>query len=182
MNIQPRNDWKGSVVRLKWWHIALISVGVSLLGRLSGGQTKKAGKKLYNVKLKQAPWAPPAWMFGVAWPVNNFFILLALQRLLAAEDLAGKKQLLMLQTAIWTIFFSFGFVYFRKRSPVLAAAWTMSDAALSVASFLLARKADKTLSYYYLPLVVWTTYASTLGDYQALKNPDPVLHLQAPLA
>ena len=166
---------------MPWWQIVLVSVGVSLLGRLSGGKTKKAEQKLYNLKLDQAPWAPPAWIFGVAWPVNNIFILLALQKLLSREDIPEKKKLLILQAAIWTIFFSFGYVYFRKKSPVLAAVWTMADAALSISSFVLANKAGKKLSYYYVPLVVWTSYASTVAVYQALMNADPVLKIAAPV-
>ena len=167
--------------RLRWWQIALITVGVSLLGSLSTGRSRKSERKLYTTKLDQAPWAPPAWLFGVAWPLNNFFVLLALQQLLAGENMPEKKKLLILQAAIWIIFFSFGYVYFRKKSPVLAAVWTMSDAALSIASFFLARRVDKKLSYYYLPLAVWTSYASTVADYQALKNDDPALNLSAPL-
>ena len=170
-----------TIHRIKWWQIALLAVGVSLLGRLSSGQTKSSEQKLYNLKLKQAPWAPPAWLFGVAWPFNNFFILLALQRLLSGENIPEKNRLLVLQAAIWTIFFSFGYVYFRKKSSMLAAVWTLSDAAVSIASLLLARRVDKKLSYYYLPLVLWTTYASTVAAYQALENDDPVLNISAPL-
>lgn len=170
-----------AATRLRWWQIALITVGVSLLGSLSTGRSRKSEQKLYTTKLEQAPWAPPAWLFGIAWPLNNFFVLLALQQLLAGKDLPEKKKLLILQAAIWVIFFSFGFVYFRKKSPVLAAVWTMSDAALSIASFFLARRADKKLSYYYLPLAVWTSYASTVAYYQALKNDDPVLSFSPPL-
>ena len=167
--------------KMTWWQVALISVGVSLLGSLSTGRSKKSERKLYNIKLDQAPWAPPAWLFGVAWPVNNFFVLLALKELLAGKGGPERKKLLIMQGGIWVIFFSFGIVYFRKKSPVLAAVWTMGDAALSIASFFAARRVDKKLSYYYLPLLIWTGYASTVADYQALKNADPVLNLSAPL-
>lgn len=167
--------------RLPWWQVVLLSVGVSLLGRLSGGKTKKAEQKLYTIKLEQAPWAPPAWLFGVAWPVNNIFVLQALQHLLQLEDIPEKKKLLILQAAIWTVFFSFSYVYFRKKSPVLAAVWTVADAALSISSFVLARKVDKKLAYYYIPLSVWTGYASTVATYQALMNADPVLKTAAPV-
>ncbi len=170
-----------SISRLNWWQLALLSAAVSLIGSLSGKKSKKEERKVYDKELKQAPWAPPGWVFGPAWMVNNFFLLRALQRLLSADTMPEKKKLLMLQGLIWTIFFSFSFVYFRKKSPVLVAVWTISDAALAVASFLLARKSDKKISYQYLPLILWTGFASTLGNYQALKNPDPVLKTAAPL-
>lgn len=181
MNSKQGRAYTSKTFRLPWWQIALISAGVSLLGRLSGGKTKKAEQKLYNVQLEQAPWAPPAWLFGAAWPVNNIFILLALQRLLSMDNIPEKKKLLTLQVSIWAIFFSFSYVYFRKKSPVLAAVWTVTDAALSISSFITAHRVDKKLSYYYTPLIAWTSYAGTVAIYQALMNADPVLHISAPV-
>lgn len=63
---------------LKWRQVALLSVGVSVIGGLASITAKKEERTLYNKKLKQAPWVPPAWLFGPAWMFNNFFLLLAL--------------------------------------------------------------------------------------------------------
>ena len=164
--------------KLKWWEIALISIVVSAIGGLASGLPHKKEKKLYNRELEQAPWAPPAWAFGPAWTINNFFLLLALQQLLKS-NLSQRRKLLLMQSGIWLIFFSFGFVYFNKKSPILAAVWTMSDAALAAVSFALLYKADRKNSYYYLPLLGWTLFASTLADYQVLKNADPVFKTKA---
>jgi benzodiazapine receptor len=81
----------------------------------------------------------------------------------------------MLQALIWLVFFSFNYVYFRKKSTVLAAVLTMSDAVFAVASLIIANKIDKKVSLAYLPLTIWTLFASTLAGYQALKNPDEAL-------
>ncbi len=168
------------VGKLKWWHIALISLTLSALAGLSSGLPSKKERKLYDTDLKQAPWAPPGWLFGPAWTINNFFILLALQKLLRS-NMPEKKKLLILQGFIWFIFFTFGYVYFNKKSPVLAAVWTVSDAALATASMITAYNAKNKLSYYYLPLTVWTIFASTVAVYQALENGDPVLGTEAVL-
>lgn len=165
--------------RLPWWQAALLAVGVSLLGRLSSGKSSAKKQKLYTTKLKQAPWAPPAWAFAVAWPVINFFLIQTLFRLLQAEPSPAKRRQLVIQTFIWAIFFSFNYVYFSKKSSVLAAAWTMADSLLSILGFSLALKMDKRIAYGYIPLAVWTAYASTVADYQALKNPDPVVGTKA---
>lgn len=167
--------------KLKWWQVALISVAVSALGGLSSMMGSKKERKLYNTKLKQAPWAPPAAVFAPAWTINNFFLINALRRILQ-KDMPEKRKLLLLQAGIWVIFFSFNYIYFRKKSPVLAAIWTMSDNILAIASMLLTMKSDKKTALNYAPLVLWTTFASTLADYQALKNPDPVLKTKALLA
>lgn len=164
--------------KLKWWQIGLLSLTVSAIGGLSGMQSKKKERKLYNKQLKQAPWAPPAWLFAPAWTVNNYFLLLALQHLLE-KDIPEKKKLLLLQSMIWVIFFSFGYVYFNKKSSLLAALWTTADAKLAAVSFYIAYKTDKKLACNYLPLLAWTTFASTLADYQALKNADPVFKTKA---
>jgi len=90
-----------NTAKLKWWHVALISAGVSALGGLSSLMSSKKERKLYTRDLKQAPWAPPAWVFGPAWTLNNFFILSALKRTLERKDLADRKKLLLLQAGIW---------------------------------------------------------------------------------
>lgn len=164
--------------KLKWWQLALLSLTVSAIGGLSSMKSKKKEIKLYNTQLKQAPWAPPAWLFGPAWTVNNYFLLAGLQHLMES-DIPEKKKLLLLQSMIWVIFFSFGYVYFNKKSPLLAVIWTMADAGLAAASFYSAYKTDKKLALYYLPLLAWTTFASTIADYQALKNADPVFGTKA---
>ena len=165
-------------VKLKWWQIALLSFAVSALGGLSSMRPHKKERKLYDKDLKQAPWAPPGWLYGPAWTINNYFLILALQKVMHS-NLPERKKLLVLQAFIWVIFFSFGYVYFNKKSPVLAALWTISDAALATTSFVIAYKMNKKLSYLYLPLAGWTTFASTIAIYQALENADPVLNTDA---
>ena len=164
--------------KLKWWQIALLSLVVSALGGLASAQPSRNDKQLYDKKLKQAPWAPPGWLFAPAWNINNFFLLLALQKLSTA-NIPQKKRLLVLQGMIWLIFFSFGHIYFNKKSPVLAATWTVADAVLAITSFVLIYKSDKKLSYKYLPIVIWTSFASTLAVYQALYNHDPIVKTKA---
>ena len=166
--------------KLKWWQIALASVMVSAIGGLASMQSGKKDRKLYNRKLKQAPWAPPSWAFAPAWNINNFFVLLALQRIINS-DIPHKNKLLALQAMIWGVYFSFGYVYFNKQSPVLGAIWTKSNALFALISFKLAYQSDKKLAAYYLPLLGWTSFASSLADYQALKNPDPVFKTRAML-
>ena len=164
--------------RLTWWQIVLVSVVVSAIGGLASGQSSKKDRSLYATKLDQAPWAPPGWLFGPAWTFNNIFLMFALQRLINA-DLPARKKLLVLQALIWVVFFSFGYVYFNRRSPILAAVWTFSDAGFAAASFIIANKKDRKLSYYYLPLLAWTIFASSVAAYQAVNNPDPVFETPA---
>ncbi|MDR3679322.1 MAG: tryptophan-rich sensory protein [Flavipsychrobacter sp.] len=163
-----------------WWQGAIALIIVSVVGALSAG-TKKRSKEIYEVKEKQAPWAPPRWLFGPAWTFNNAFLIWGLLQILNDEQMKDRNKLLILQALIWADFFSFGYVYFKKGSPVLAEVWTQADATFATASFFTALKADKKLAWAYLPLLVWTWYASSLSGYQALKNPDPFLGTPAVL-
>lgn len=155
----------------------LFYAAMTAIGYLTNG-SRKNSRKLYERKLKQAPWAPPSWAFGAAWSTINIFVTRALFTLL--DDTTKDKNdqaLLALQAGIWIIFCTFGIVYFGKKSPVLAAAWTMADAGLATASIALARKRGAAFAANYLPLLVWTWFASTLAGYQAIHNDDPFVDL-----
>jgi tryptophan-rich sensory protein len=160
---------------IKWWQMALVTILVSALGALSTGSNKKQERKLYGKKLKQAPWAPPAALFGPAWTINNYFLLQALKQLVLDKNIPERKKLLVQQAVIWILFFSFGYVYFKKKSPLLAAVWTILDAFLASSGVFTGLRASKKLGLSYLPLLGWTGYAGTVAVYQALYNPDPVL-------
>jgi tryptophan-rich sensory protein len=100
---------------------------------------------------------------------------MALQEILKNPENEEAKSLLKLQVFIWLIFFSFGYIYFNKKSPVLAAVWTITDFLLAAASLKIALRTDKKLASYYTPLLGWTGFAGTLAVYQAAKNPDPIV-------
>ncbi|MEO8855296.1 MAG: TspO/MBR family protein [Ginsengibacter sp.] len=165
-------------IKLNWWQVAIVAIVVSAIGGLSSGKKTRKETKLYTKKLKQAPWAPPAWVFAPAWTINNYFLLKALQNILNSS-MEEKRKILFLQASIWAIFFSFNYIYFNKKSSILAAIWTKGDAVLAIRSFLLLLKKDKNTAYNFLPLVVWTSFASTVADYQALKNADPLFNTKA---
>ena len=95
------------------------------------------------------------------------------------NDSPERTKLLRLQAGIWLIFISFNYIYFNKKSTLLAAAWTNTDAVVAVASCITALKTDKTLAGMYLPLVTWTSFASTVADYQAIYNKDQFLKTKA---
>lgn len=164
--------------KLRWWQVVIIALIVTAIGGLSSMQSDTVDRKLYTEQLLQAPWSPPGWLFGPAWTFINIFLLIALQKILNA-NISNRKQVLILQVCIWCIFFTFGYVYFNRRSSVLAAIWTIVDAIFAISSYLMLIKNEKKIAYHYLPLIIWTVFASTVAGYQALKNPDPVFNTEA---
>ncbi len=165
-------------IRLKWWQLALLSIAVSTLGSLSAMQRSAKQRKAYR-SLKQAPWAPPAWVFAPAWIFNNYFLLAALQELLRNREMPARKKLLVFQSFMWIVFFSFNYAYFKKRSPLLAGMLTLSDAAFALSSLIIGFKAKNKVAANYIPLSIWTVFASTLAVYQALRNEDPLFKTPA---
>lgn len=160
---------------LNWWQTGLIAVGATFLGGLATILSGKKRVEVYTKELKQAPWAPPPWLFSPAWLTINYFVVNALARIISNDKLENRKNLLYLQTAIWAIYFSTDYLLFKKKSPVLTAIWTKADAGLAIASFILTAKKDRKLSLNYIPLALWTLFAGSVADYQALKNPDRLL-------
>lgn len=159
-------------ISLKWWQIALLAIAVSFLGGLSSLKGRDAERATYEKEFDQAPWAPPGWVFGPAWTFNNFFVLSALLMLLRQRNTRHRNALLTLQCLIWLVFFTFGYVYFNKKNTRLAAIWTIADALFAAGSLLIALKRNRNLALNYVPLLVWTGYASTVAVYQDLHHTD----------
>jgi tryptophan-rich sensory protein len=165
--------------RFPLWQAVLFYAAITVVGYLTSGAQPKS-RSLYEDKLQQAPWAPPGWVFGPAWGFINIWLTRALFILLYEQDKKKRdKAMLALQGCIWVIFCTFGLVYFRKKSPVLAAVWTIADAGLATASIVLARERGVKFAVQYLPLMLWTYFASTVAVYQALENSDPLLDTPA---
>ncbi len=168
--------------QIKWWQTGLFLVAVSVLGRLTSKSPEEEPEELYEDQVR-AVWSPPAWLFGPAWILNNIFMVWGGRRLLnTRKHFPYRKELLMLQKIHWVDFLTFGIAYFRLKSPILALIWTQGDAIIAARSLKLAAySTDKKLAISYIPLTLWTTFASTLSWFQALYNPDPFFGTKAPL-
>lgn len=162
-----------------WLQVGTLTALAGLLGILPTGRQRNR-QRYYVNELKTPSWAPPGWVFAPAWTINNAFLIKALIRLLHNDDsIPHKKKLLILQGVLWLNFFSFGYTFFKKKSPWLGAAITQSDAIAALASFIVAYRTDKKFGLNYLPLTLWTWFASSVSWYTALKNPDKLLNTKA---
>lgn len=158
------------VVRREW------PVPILTLGLLAGGAVAgRPDDPTYYRSLKQAPFAPPSWAFGPAWTIAKLGASAAAVR--AARSVRGRdrRTLTALAAADAAIFVTFSFVYFRKRSPVLAAVWTVADAAVTAAALPLLARNDRAAAAGLIPQAAWLALATPTGIYQALANPDPYL-------
>ena len=157
--------------RYRWWHALAFGVAVNVTSALLTG--RNTYDREYYEGMRQAPFAPPGWVFGPAWAINNASVLWGNLRLLnQPEETPNRRALLWLQGASWLVFATFGYVYFRKRSPILAFAWTAADWAFTVASVVLSLKNDRKITLSLGTLLAWLTLASPTAAYQAASNPD----------
>lgn len=154
--------------RYRWWHALAFGVVANLAGRAGAREDRE-----WYEEQRQAPFAPPGWVFGPAWAVNNASVLWGNLRLLnLPESTPHRRQLLWLQGLSWALFSTFGYVYFGKRSPILAFVWTVSFYVLTIASAILSWNVDRKISLSFVALLLWLALATPVAAYQVVHNPD----------
>lgn len=164
--------------RYRWWH----GVAFWLLVNVGSGLSIRSRSldRAYYENMRQAPFAPPGWVFGPAWFLNNVLILWGNLRLLNNDEhVPHRRTLLWLQGASWLIYSTFSYVYFRKRSPILAFVWTAGMYALTIISILLSRRIDRKIAWSFTTLFLWLSLATPVALYQMLYNPDPLFGTKA---
>ena len=150
----------------------MLAAGVVLnLTALALGPTSSA-KEQY-AKSTKPPFAPPSWVFGIAWPINNLLTLWGNRHVLNAPASPDRTAYLRLQAATWALFLTYGIVRFRLDSPLLGYLNTTAFLAFSVASAARAARIDSKLLLSYATLFPWLVLATTLSVYQ-LQDPDPL--------
>lgn len=165
--------------RYRWWHAVgfwlIANVGSSLSVR------RRADDREYYEKQRQAPFAPPGWVFAPAWFLNNVLVLRGtLQLLNKDKNTPHRRTILWLQGVSWLIYSTFGYVYFRKRSPILAFIWTAGMYLLTIISILLSLRIDRSIARSFITLFLWLSLATPVALYQMLYNPDPLFGTRAP--
>lgn len=157
----------------RWWHGLAFGLAANAVSGLSLG--RRAEDRRYYEGLRQAPFAPPGWVFGPAWTINNISVLWGNLRLLnLPADTPQRQPLLWLQGASWLIFSTFSYVYFNKRSPILAFTWTGGMYILTICSMLLASKIDRKIVLSLVTLFLWLSLATPVAAYQMIYNEDPL--------
>ena len=172
----------------RWYHgvvfyvvTQLLVFGFSGLTSLVSGNTGKNAREIffgnpsYFRELKQSVVAPPSWVFGPAWTINNFFQIWGdLAVLNKPAGTPGRNAYLALQGATWLDFVLFNAGYFSLRSPINAFVLTIIFFALTIASGFVAifRLKDTKVALSLATLFVWLIIASTAATFQMLWNRD----------
>lgn len=129
--------------------------------------------------LRQARFAPPTWAFAPAWTAIELALADSTARVLEAERSPARTRALAAAAANDLLYVAFPIVYFRLRSPLLAAAVTWAQAGVAVAQYEATRSVDEVAAREILPQLAWLGLAAPSGTVQALANPDPLFGTKA---
>lgn len=134
--------------------------------------TSPGDERQYYRQLKKPAFAPPGWLFGVAWTGLNALQIWADQKLLS-ERTAGRTALLWQRGANWVLYNLFSPAFFNLKSPKAGAAVTFAQAANTLLTIAAARSRAPYLAKALLPAAGWLAFASLLAGKIAADNPRP---------
>lgn len=182
-----RTETWSSEKRWRWYHgvvLYLLMQGLTfglynLVSGIPRGEGKRAraalGNPAYFRSLKQAKIAPPAWVFGPAWTINNICVIWGLLRVLnKPHETEGRDTYLGLQAASWLNYVIFSAAYFGLRSPLNAFMVTLSMLVWTILSGFVAlfRLRDSWVALSLATLFLWLLLALSVATCQALWNTD----------
>jgi tryptophan-rich sensory protein len=168
---QVQEQTQRTARRYRWWHAVAFGLVANSVSGVSVGRNQN--DEAFYENMRQAPFAPPAWAFGPAWAINNASVLWGNLRLAnMPENTPNRRLLLWLQGASWALYSTFAYVYFRKKSPILAFVWTAAMYALTIPSAILSWRIDRKIAWSFLTLLLWLSLATPVALYQMLHNPD----------
>ncbi len=173
--------------RWRWYHgvlfyvtVQALTLGLAVIVSVGTGQKVKSvrdafGDVSYFRGLRQSVFAPPSWVFGPAWTLNNISVIWgALQVLNKPQGTPGRTSFLALQGASWLNFVVFSAAYFSLRSPINAFVLTLSMFVLTILSGVVAifQLKDTKVALSLATLTVWLIIALTAATFQAAWNRD----------
>lgn len=176
----------------RWYHgvifyifAQLLTFGLSAITGVATGQKIKSvrdtfGDVSYFRNLKQSVFAPPSWVFGPAWTLNNISVIWGnLQVLNKPRDTPGRDTFLALQGVSWLNYVVFSAAYFSLRSPINAFVLTLSMFFLTILSGLVAifQLKDSKVALSLATLTIWLMIALTAASFQAAWNYDELYHV-----
>lgn len=147
--------------------LIFLLINFAALG-IGGYVTTPGVQSSWYFELNKAPWTPPGWVFGAAWPVVmvcfSIYLGFLWQQLKAKQTLI----ILFLVQLIFNVGWNFIFFYFQE---VLFGLIIISSLTVLICVFFAKYWSDlKGVSFLLLPYIVWLFIATSLNAYILVAN------------
>lgn len=116
-------------------------------------------------ELNQPAFAPPAWLFPVAWTILYVLMGIGSTMIYLSDDAPADKHNDALFTYAVQLVFNFfwSIFFFNLKAFLFSYFWLMCMWVLIVIMIVKFYRIDKTAAYLQLPYLAWTTFAAYLN-------------------
>lgn len=153
--------------RYRWWHVAAVGGAANLVGNL---RRSRADDREFYASLPTPAAAPPGFLFGPVWAINNVLTLWSNLRIAnLPEDTPARRAVLTSEAASWALFAAFSPLYFGLRSPALGALDTVAGLATTTHAVVVTAKLDPPAAWALAPRLAWLALASYVSVVTATR-------------
>ncbi len=149
--------------KINWIKLFLFILASEIAGSVGSFFTIPAIPTWYNT-LEKSSLTPPNYIFGPVWTL--LFLLMGVSFYLIQEKGKSKKEVAK-ASIVFVVQFAFNlawsFLFFGLRSPFYGLLCIVLLLALILINLIQFYKIDKTAGYFYLPYVLWVSFASYLN-------------------
>lgn len=150
---------------MKWkmWRPYIISVLIAMaVGGLSG-LLSMSGMEAYSTSVMKPALTPPAWLFGVVWPILYALMGISAAKIWLSADSAAKSRGLNLYIAQLIVNFFWSLIFFNAQAYGFAFVWLLLLLMLVLLMIIQFYKVDKKAALLQIPYLVWLTFAAYLN-------------------
>ena len=150
---------------MKWkkWRPYIISALIAMaIGGLSA-LLSMDGMEAYSTSVIKPALTPPAWLFGVVWPILYALMGIGAAKIWLCADSSAKSRGLNLYVAQLIVNFFWSLIFFNAQAFGFAFAWLLLLWILVLLMILQFYKVDQKAALLQIPYLLWLTFAAYLN-------------------
>ena len=140
------------------------------VGGLSAFLTRD-GMQTYSESVVQPVFAPPNWLFPIAWTILYALMGISAARVSLSDHSAERSFGLHLFCSQLAVNFFWSLIFFNIRNFGLAFLWLLLLIGLVVWMIASFRKVDRSAAYLQIPYLLWLIFAAILNAAVWIMNP-----------
>jgi tryptophan-rich sensory protein len=148
----------------KFSKIAVLVVTCVFAGYLAGAATQSGVNDWYPI-LKKPAFNPPNWIFAPVWTV--LYVLMGVAGGLVWDKTERDPQMVKRALAFFSIQLAlnilWSFLFFNLHNPFLALVEIALLWLIVYETYFVFRKIDKVAGWFFIPYILWVTFAAVLN-------------------